>query len=251
MTKETIRSPQVEYKSSEILESWRLVDYYPYLIRNGKIYSPVTEKPVEESITRRNLIEIIEADAFDKIQNWAVYSLEGSCVWVSPPARSDLSAKAVISEIEHDPVEGKKLSNRNICFDWDEDLFLHFAEYCRRDDIQTGEDLRGKPIFLLPRDKYKLFELLRGLEPRQIKQVETGEDIKIKEELKAHIAQGGTVSTGSYAPSCPTSAFEVFSGLVDKYGSREFRCPHCDKINTRPPGQLISNCQHCGGDVRC
>lgn len=37
----------------------------------------------------------------------------------------------------------------------------------------------------------------------------------------------------------------------DKYGSREFECPHCHEKNVRPKDTLISNCQHCGKDVTC
>lgn len=39
----------------------------------------------------------------------------------------------------------------------------------------------------------------------------------------------------------------------DQYGSLEFECPHegCHKMNRRPRGQLIPNCQHCGKNVRC
>ncbi|MFI5205431.1 MAG: hypothetical protein ACHQVK_00675, partial [Candidatus Paceibacterales bacterium] len=173
--------------------------------------------------------------------------LKGSCVWVSPPARRDLSAKVIISEIEYDPIDGKKLTNRNICFDWNENIFLHFAEYVNRFDIKIGEDLRGKPLFLLPKDHYKLMELLEKLEPVQIEQIKNGTDIKIKEELKAYLAQGGNAPTGDYAPSCG-SAFEAFSGLVDKYGPREFRCPYkdCKKLNIRPVNVLLIYCQHCG-----
>lgn len=38
---------------------------------------------------------------------------------------------------------------------------------------------------------------------------------------------------------------------VDQYGDLNFSCPSCGATNTRPHGQLISNCQHCGADVRC
>lgn len=251
MLVETIYSTSVEFGASQSLESRRIPDYYSYMIKKGKLYSPVTNRPVEDSIAARNTIENIELNAFNEIQNWAVYSIVGSCVWISPPERSDLSAKAVISEIVDDPQDGKILVNRNICFDWHPDMFLQFAAYAERNDIKNGEDLRGKPIFLLPKGHFKLLELIEEIEPLQVRQIKTGEDIKIKEETKALIARGEMVPSGQYSPSCVGSAFEVFSGLVDKYGSREFRCPHCNKINTRPPGQLISNCQHCGGDVRC
>lgn len=239
MSRETIYPQSVEFRASVVLESRREVDYFEYQIRLGKLYSKVTGslQPVENSITTRNGTEKIEKKGFDKIQLWAVYSDSGSCVWVSPPARSDLSAKAVISEIATDPIDGKILTNRNICFDWDENMFLHFAEYCGRFDIKNGEDLRGKPIFLSNDEKHKLYELLEQLEPLQIKQVQTGDDIRNKEELKAKLASGSHVSTGGHAPSCPPSPFEVFSGET-------FPCPSC--LRPIKKGLGITTCPHCG-----
>lgn len=38
---------------------------------------------------------------------------------------------------------------------------------------------------------------------------------------------------------------------ADQYGSLEFQCPKCNRRNMRPFNQLLSNCQHCGTDVRC
>ncbi|MFZ5933197.1 MAG: hypothetical protein ACOYT7_03945 [Patescibacteria group bacterium] len=43
----------------------------------------------------------------------------------------------------------------------------------------------------------------------------------------------------------------VFLGTEDQFGPLEFTCPKCGSINVRPPGHLISNCQHCGADVSC
>lgn len=42
-------------------------------------------------------------------------------------------------------------------------------------------------------------------------------------------------------------------GESDFMGSLSFPCPHdgCKKPNKRPYGELITNCQHCGKDVRC
>lgn len=37
----------------------------------------------------------------------------------------------------------------------------------------------------------------------------------------------------------------------DSKGPLEFECPSCKRKNTRPYGQLIPNCLHCGADVRC
>ncbi len=40
-------------------------------------------------------------------------------------------------------------------------------------------------------------------------------------------------------------------GYEDQFGSLQFSCPKCGATNTRPFGQLLSNCQHCNGDVTC
>ena len=37
----------------------------------------------------------------------------------------------------------------------------------------------------------------------------------------------------------------------DKYGSLHFDCPHCNKDNKRPYGELITKCQNCKKDVTC
>lgn len=47
------------------------------------------------------------------------------------------------------------------------------------------------------------------------------------------------------------SPFSVSEFGEDKYGSLNFKCPHCKEINRREMNKLISNCQHCGKDVTC
>ncbi len=50
---------------------------------------------------------------------------------------------------------------------------------------------------------------------------------------------------------CSNGIREQRSFDFDRFGSLDFNCPSCNRKNTRPLGQLISNCQHCGADVRC
>lgn len=41
-------------------------------------------------------------------------------------------------------------------------------------------------------------------------------------------------------------------GSSDKYGSREFECPECGRINIRPENGFLTRCQHCASDkVAC
>jgi len=77
---------------------------------------------------------------------------------------------------------------------------------------------------------------------------------------------------GNHSGSCPPrsssgsgTAFQTVAGSAvaistsggfvesDQYGSLEFECPNpeCKKINKRPRGRLIPNCQYCQANVRC
>ncbi len=60
-------------------------------------------------------------------------------------------------------------------------------------------------------------------------------------------AGGGNVSGDFVLTSFGTRAVVE----NDKYGSREFDCPHCGEKVLRPKDVLLEKCPHCGGDVRC
>ncbi len=62
---------------------------------------------------------------------------------------------------------------------------------------------------------------------------------------------GSNISTTTRSLSYKTSTITPGFDHEDRYGSLSFTCPKCGATNTRPFGQLISNCSHCGGDVRC
>jgi hypothetical protein len=66
----------------------------------------------------------------------------------------------------------------------------------------------------------------------------------------------GCGSSGSTIKSIfdKESPFSVstFGLEEDSYGSQEFECPECGKINFRPKDQLLKNCQHCNSSkVAC
>ena len=133
---------------------------------------------------------------------------------------------------------------------------------------------------------YILQELID--DPALWESIRNREDIKAKKEAvrqavivqKGFFLSGKSIDSvdariavsqmlGSQSGSCPvvfrSTAFGVFAGFSvsigssgsiaesDQHGSLEFECPHadCGKINRRPKGQLIPNCQYCGKDVRC
>lgn len=94
----------------------------------------------------------------------------------------------------------------------------------------------GQNIFKSSDIKQEVYRL--GLMP--VRQVMTG------------CGSSGGVSIEKSLFSSPFSVSE-FSTETDDYGSLTFRCPHeeCRLINKRLKNKLISNCQHCGKDVRC
>ena len=116
-------------------------------------------------------------------------------------------------------------------------------------------------------DKTVIYQAVRGIEPRVIRNPFLERDNFDREiaYLKtragcppgrslsgrgflAGINLGSAISVGG-SLSIATGGFSV----EDDHGSLEFPCPHsgCQKINKRPYGKLIENCQHCGKSVRC
>ncbi len=59
---------------------------------------------------------------------------------------------------------------------------------------------------------------------------------------------GGSGGFGSFVLTSFGTAAVVEN---DKYGSREFECPHCHKNVVRPKDKLLEKCPYCGSDVKC
>ncbi len=60
-------------------------------------------------------------------------------------------------------------------------------------------------------------------------------------------AGGGSAEKGFLLT--PFGTVTIFED--DKYGSREFECPHCHKTVLRPEGELLDKCPYCGENVKC
>jgi len=70
--------------------------------------------------------------------------------------------------------------------------------------------------------------------------------------LKSRAGCSTGISSAAIMPAVSSSGSGILTAESDHYGSLEFYCPRCHKINRRPKGKLIPNCQHCGTtDVRC
>jgi hypothetical protein len=243
MSQETYYPQEVEFAASLSLESNRIPDPYHYYFSSGKLYSPITNQPVENEITIRDTVEEAEYQAFRKIQAWFGEREEGMAVWISPraPDKGYAASKIIFSDIVYGPAFRKLLRNRAVCFDWDTQKCVLFA---KKLGFSEGE-LRNRPIFL--GGESLAAEILYPFAPGQAKLIKEDEDFKIKERLKARIARGYRAPIGPFSLSCgrvSSSAFNLMYAdslnLTDGY----FDCPRCS--GPIPSGRGITSCPHCG-----
>jgi hypothetical protein len=247
MSTERIYPEDVEFKASVALETYRIPDLYHYHFKHGKLYSPITNKPVETSIAVRSPIEEAEMKAFKEIERWFTDSEEGVVLWISPSSSRDVSTKIIVSDIAYDLNLIKCLRNRAICFDWQEEVSLTFARRMGTIDNLSIEELRATPIFLKKDVSERLMDILGEYTPQQVEYIKRGKDIEIKEELKARLASGSPEPTGPYRPSCNRTKLSAFNTMFeDSLGILEssFDCPKCHR--SIPSGQGITTCPHCG-----
>jgi hypothetical protein len=240
---ETNYPQEVEFKASVSLETNRIPDPYHYILREGKLFSPVTEEPVEASITRRTPVEEAEYRAFQKIQGWASSAEQGLSVWISPedPQSGYEATKIIFSDIVYDFGFRKLLRNRAVCLDWSLNESILFS----RSLGASGGNLRENPVFL--QESFDIADILAPHAPRQASLIRKGEDFIIKEKLKAGLAMGWKLPIGPFAPSCgriPGSAFgAVFADSLN-LSEGYFDCPRCK--GPIPSGRGITTCPHCG-----
>lgn len=113
-------------------------------------------------------------------------------------------------------------------------------------------------------------KIIKGARPSILKYAYNPTPFNLNEALNAADVEGGflkpidkallgfapvrQVMTGcGFSGGTSVSSFSVseFGSSSDLYGSLKFDCPHCNKTNNRQKNKLISNCQHCGKDVKC
>jgi hypothetical protein len=247
MAIETLYPQDIEFKASLTLETYRIPDPYHYYSRKGKLYSPITRQPVENSITTNDAVEEAELIAFQEIQRWFAENEEGVAIWISPASHRDESAKIIISQIVFDGDLVKKLLNRSVCLDLDTEECLRLAKRIAGVSVGSTDELRRCPLFLDEEQSQKLALIIKGYSPEQARLIKTEEDFRIKEALKAKIALGHPAPIGPYRPSCnrgSRSAFGVMFGDSLNISEAFFDCPKCHRAI--PSGKGITVCPHCG-----
>jgi len=248
MSRETIYSQDVEFEASVSLETNRIPDPYHYFFKNGKLYSPVTNEPVENSITIYRALNENESSAFQKIQKWFVESEEGMVVWISPPhPERSPDTKIIFSDIVYELDSGKKLRNRAVRTSLTPNGCVAFARRLGFSGAISAEELRASPLFLDKISPDKFIDILAEYTQKQARIIKSGEDFIIKENLKARIALGYPAPIGPYPSSCGPalqSAFNVMFGNSLNISEAYFDCPKCHKAI--PSGRGITTCPHCG-----
>jgi len=249
----TLNSNQLKAEFESIhKETNRKPDTYSFIVQFEKLVDPNTNRPVEEFVGRGK-----ENEVFIKLQDWSIKNVAGLAIWISPPLEGVYPcAKVIISRIAYDLQGNKHILNSAITMDLSEDIYN--SEF-KRGTLYETED-----------KEENITKILSWIERKTNQKVKASEDDDGQSEyylglinqgyqvdyVITEMQQSGYIGQASI--SCPNDAFSsgsrfntLISGGKDRYGSLEFDCPSCKAKNTRPYGQLIPNCQHCGADVRC
>ena len=253
-------------------ESHRLPDEWTFLIeedglfdpkRNGYVHDIVKQFPHPNPYLRKVEDQIIEA-----MDIWAVSNNGNSLVWISPIFIGEYPCNKI--EVLQKWPDSKGTNNVTLQFDCDADTCLRLVKiiFPELEKIKDPEELRKSVIVNDNLDINKVLEIVGPYipKPKNIKEIP-----KEHFDYIANLAHKGADQRfiayemerlgmiGEQSFSCPgrglngilsESSLNI-NGAEDKYGSLQFTCPHCGAINTRPFGQLLSHCQHCGGDVKC
>lgn len=94
-------------------ETNREADTYHFLVENGILIDPETDKPILDFITPG-----VEKDVAAKLQTWASKNDEGLAFWISPPLEGVYPcAKTILHRIAYTPEGTKVVLNSTILFD--------------------------------------------------------------------------------------------------------------------------------------
>lgn len=169
---------------------------------------------------------------------------------------------SAFATIKTDPVFSEMISDlgrRDTLYNFDQEtrtIIQEFKSYVASNSLSELEIQKALAATFLRLSKYMLdsqresgqdsFRSVRKFETTLFLATTYGQIIDEVRKIPGCAGGGNNVSS---TQSIVERAFSLL--MPDKYGSRTFECPSCHKTNVRPENELISNCQHCGGDVRC
>lgn len=257
--RQQILNPQhqkVEEVASESHETRRIPDAYIYVLKNSRLETPNGSR-VEDYIDKSTHLGKVEADGFNKIQDWAAKS-DGYSVWFSPtyPGRYPVT-KIIIQETGRLEDGSRFVLNRAIVLDTDDDYLLLSASILSGCSFTDTESLRATPIFP---DKYRFINWYEYLSKHinQLKLVNVGEDLKLKQktysklgsifefaksenkdDIYSNLHNGAENENliGTYTGSCPpqinTAFMTIFesSHILNTHEGKKLNCtcPFCNK----------------------
>lgn len=264
----------IDYATTVYKESNRIPDRWSFSIKENGLYDEkrdgyvrdiVKEFPHPNLYLRRTEDAIIE-----QMDAWSLSPEEDFFVWVSPVFAGEYPCNKI--EILHKRPDADKTDNIAINFDCSADTCLEVAKkiFPQLSVVKSTEELRKSIVITRNLDIDKIIESLDPFisKPDKTKVVDVEHfeyiaDLAQKGVGQKHIAlemeRLGLIGEKSF--SCPGTSLGL-NGILegsslslnsseDQYGSLRFTCPKCGVTNTRPYGHLLTNCQHCGGDVRC
>lgn len=254
---------------SSFNETHRKPDEFKYKYIQGKLVDFQTGEEV--NIDRSTYLGQKDAEFFDALTSWVSENDSGVALWISPSYESAYpSNKITIYTIEKSLGGEKTTLNVSVLFDTPQDHTLEIAGRLNESfkSIKNPEVLRNK-LFTMD-ENFSLVSLLELISANQyfpptpsietinyfVREIHSGRSPRsIAEEMYKNgiIGEHSVSCAGTGATRILESGSLVlnFGGAEDQYGSLYFSCPKCGVTNMRPFGQLISHCQHCGGDVSC
>lgn len=265
-------------------ESHRFTDSYTFYCDEGGFYMLINDEKTNESkkiyvrdhIERFSYIGRVEAQILDNLESWFGQNKEGRALWIAPPRPNDKYRpgwKVILHQIAYTADGTKVLLNGADLFNAPNETVLSLIHefFPETQNLDEPEAIRSR---LITPDKTfdptKLWKRIKEIDPKALAVNQKLDETQLVERATyiSELIYSGADSmfvayemqrlelVGEHAISCAGGG-KTFSELIvdglgeDQYGSLEFSCPNCGAINTRPSGQLMSNCQHCGADVTC
>ncbi len=264
----------IEQKIEEFIsfgtETKRIPDRYKFLIRD-KLISPITGKPVEDSIEKNSPVGEIEFEAYKKIQDFSVNNETGTVIWISPLLENVYpSSKIIFSNINYE--NGQKiLFNCSLVIDVNKEECLDLASLISISEgikFENTEEVRKSPIFMDTKmavdwmeslitltkqfekeEKEQLLLKYRQVQsmilniPSNLSRYQQAEYL-VQQGLQNGILGEAKTSCGGAIKKDNLTASETLSENSLDLNELYFECPKCHR--PIPSGKGITTCPHCG-----
>lgn len=251
-------------------ETKRIPDRYKFLVKD-KLISPITEKPIENSIEKNSPIGEIEFEAFKKIQDFSINNKTGTAIWISPLLENVYpSSKIIFSSIDYENGE-KILFNCSLVIDVNKEECLDLANLISISEgikFESVDEIRRNPIFMdtkmaaswmesliklthqLEREeneqlqlKYKQVQSMILNMPMNLNRYQQAEYL-VQQGLQNGILGKAKTSCSGTIKEDSMTATETFSENSIDLNESFFECPKCHR--PIPSGKGITTCPHCG-----